>query len=129
MANIRLIPSAYTSSNSSYATVYSGEANMYNNTDHTSNYASLRGRNNNTTTAYYIFLRGFNFDDVPANASVTSFEVKIRCYRNSYQRTGGNYRLRLSSSTSINDVIDNSITSTEIGTTANVITIPTGNLT
>ena len=32
MANIRLIPSAYTSSNSSYATVYSGEANMYNNT-------------------------------------------------------------------------------------------------
>ena len=90
MANIRLIPSAYSSSNSSYATVYSGEANMYNNTDHTSNYTSLRGRNNSTTTAYYIFLRGFNFDDVPANASVTSFEVKIRCYRNSYQRTGGN---------------------------------------
>ena len=129
MANIRLIPSAYTSSNSSYATVYSGEANMYNNTDHTSNYASLRGRNNSTTTAYYIFLRGFNFDDVPANASVTSFEVKIRCYKNSYQRTGDNYRLRLSSSTSINDVISNSITSTEISTTAQVITIPTGNLT
>lgn len=129
MANIRLIPSTYTSSHSSYASVYSGEANMYNNTDHTANYASLRGRNSNTTTAYYIFLRGFNFDDVPANASVTSFEVKIRCYRNSYQRTGANYRLRLSSSTSINDVIDDSITSTEIGTSASVITIPTGNLT
>jgi len=129
MANIRLIPSAYSSSNSSYATVYSGEANMYNNTDHTSNYASLRGRNNSTTTAYYIFLRGFNFDDVPSNATVTSFEVKIRCYKNSYQRTGDNYRLRLASTTNINNVIANSITSTEISTTANTITIPTGDLT
>ena len=129
MANIRLIPSAYTSSHSSYASVYSGEANMYNNTDNTSSYASLRGRNSNTTTAYYIFLRGFNFDDVPANASVTSFEVKIRCYRNSYQRTGNNYRLRLASTTSINDVISGSTTSTEIGTTASTITIPTGDLT
>lgn len=129
MATIRLIPSAYTSSNSSYATVYSGESNMYDNTDDTSDYASLRGRNRNSTTAYYIFLRGFNFGDVPANANVTSFEVKIRCYRNSYQRTGDNYRLRLSSSTNINNVIANSITSTEIGTTQSVITIPTGNIT
>lgn len=129
MATIRLVPSTYTSSNSSYATVYSGASNMYNNTDHTANYASLRGRNNSTTTAYYIFLRGFNFDDVPSNAHVTGFTVKIRCYRNSYQRTGDNYRLRLASTTNINNVIANSITSTEIGTSASVITIPTGDLT
>lgn len=129
MATIRLIPSAYTSSNSSYATVNSGETNMYNNTDNTANYASLRGRNNSTTTAYYIFLRGFNFNDVPSNAIVTGFEVKIRCYKNSYQRTGDNYRLRLASTTNINNVIANSITSTEIDTTASTITIPTGNLT
>lgn len=128
MATIRLIPSTYSSSSSSYATVYSGETNMYNNTDHTSSYASLRGRNSSTTTAYYIFLRGFNFNDVPSNATVTDFTVKIRCYKNSYQRTGDNYRLRLSSSTSINSVIADSITSTEISTTASVITIPTGDL-
>lgn len=129
MATIRLVPSAYTSSNSSYATVYNGEANMYNNTDNTSNYASLRGRNNSTTTAYYIFLRGFNFDDVPSYAVVTSFEVKIRCYRNSYQRTGDNYRLRLASTTNINNVITDSITSTEVPTTTSTtITIPTGDL-
>lgn len=128
MPTIRLIPSSYASSSSSYATVYSGEANMYNNTDHTSNYASLRGRNNSTTTAYYIFIKGFNFDDVPHGAIVSSFEVKIRCYKNSYQRTGDNYRLRLASSPSINNVISNSITSTEIGTTASVIAIPTGNI-
>ena len=128
MATIRLIPSAYTSSNSSYATVYSGEANMYYNTDHTANYASLRGRNQNSTTAYYIFLRGFNFDDVPSDAIVSSFTVKIRCYRNSYQRTGDNYRLRLATTTNINNVVTNSITSTEIGTSASTITIPTGDL-
>lgn len=129
MATIRLIPSAYTSSNSSYATVYSGETNMYNNTDHTSNYASLRGRNNSTTTAYYIFLRGFNFDDVPTNANVTNFTVKIRCYKNSYQRTGDNYRLRLASTTNFDNVIANTTTSTEIGTSVATITIPTGDLT
>lgn len=128
MATIRLIPSAYSTSNSSYATVYSGETNMYNNTDHTSNYASLRGRNQNSTTAYYIFIRGFNFDDVPSNAHVDSFTVKIRCYRNSYQRTGANYRLRLSSTASFNNVIANTTLSSDIGTTAAVYTIPTGSL-
>ena len=129
MATARLIPSSYASSNSSYATVYSGEQNMYNNTDNSSNYASLRGRNNSTTTAYYIFIKGFNFDDIPSSATVTNFEVKIKCYKNSYQRTGDNYRLRLASTTSINNVISNSITSTEISTSASIITIPTGSLT
>ena len=129
MATARLIPSSYASSNSSYATVYSGEQNMYNNTDNSSNYASLRGRNNSTTTAYYIFIKGFNFDSIPSGATVTNFEVKIKCYRNSYQRTGDNYRLRLASTASINDVISDSITSTEISTSALTITIPTGSIT
>ena len=117
MATARLIPSSYATSNSSYATVYSGETNMYNNTSHTSNYAQLRGRNRNSTTAYYIFIKGFNFNSIPTNANVSSFKVLIRCYRNSYQRTGNNYRLRLASTTNFNNVI------------ANTIEIPTGNLT
>lgn len=132
MATIRLIPSAYSTSHSSYASVYSGATNMYNNTDNTSSYASLRGRNSSSTTAYYIFIRGFNFDDVPSNAVISSFEVKIRCYRNSYQRTGDNYRLRLASTASFNDVIADTTLSSDIGTTGNggsVYTIPTGNLT
>ena len=129
MATARLIPSSYATSNSSYATVYSGEDNMYNNTSNTSNYASLRGRNRNSTTAYYIFIKGFNFGTIPSNANVSSFKVMIRCYRNSYQRTGNAYRLRLASTTNINNVIANTTTSTEINTTASVIEIPTGNLT
>ena len=129
MATARLIPSSYATSNSSYATVYSGETNMYNNTSHTSNYAQLRGRNRNSTTAYYIFIKGFNFNSIPTNANVSSFKVLIRCYRNSYQRTGNNYRLRLASTTNFNNVIANTTTSTEIDTSVSVIEIPTGNLT
>ena len=129
MATARLIPSSYATSNSSYATVYSGENNMYNNTSNTSSYAQLRGRNRNSTTAYYIFIKGFNFGSIPTNANVSSFRVLIRCYRNSYQRTGDNYRLRLASTTNINNVIANTTTSTEISTSASIIEIPTGNLT
>lgn len=129
MATARLVASSYATSNSSYATVYSGETNMYNNTSNTSNYAQLRGRNRNSTTAYYIFIKGFNFNSIPANANVSSFKVLIRCYRNSYQRTGDNYRLRLASTTNFNNVIANTTTSTEISTSASVIEIPTGNLT
>ena len=132
MATIRLIPSSYATSHSSYAQVYSGEQNMYNNTDHTSNYASLRGRNQNSTTAYYIFIKGFNFDDIPSGAIVSSFSVKIRCYRNSYERTGENYRLRLASSASINDVIANTTLSSDITTTGNggeVYTFSNGSMT
>lgn len=129
MATARLIPSSYATSNSSYATVYSGETNMYNNTSNTSSYAQLRGRNRNSTTAYYIFIKGFNFGSIPTNANVSSFRVLIRCYRNSYQRTGDAYRLRLASTTNINNTIANTTTSTEIGQTVDVIEIPTGNLT
>lgn len=130
MATARLVASSYSTSNASYATVYSGETNLYQNTSNTS-YASLRGRNRNSTTAYYIFIKGFNFGSIPSNATVTSFSVKIKCYKNSYQRTGKNYRPKLASSNNINNVIadttlDEDITTTTGGT---VYTIPTGNLT
>lgn len=127
MPTARLVPSSYGRSSTSRVTVTNPE-NMYYNTDHTANYCSMRGRNSSSYT-YYAFINGFNFTDIPANATVTAFTVKIRCYRNSYQRTGDTYRLRLCSTASNNSVISGTTTSTEIGTTASVITIPTGNLT
>ena len=130
MATARLVASSYSTSNASYATVYSGESNLYENTSNTS-YASLRGRNRNSTTAYYIFIKGFNFGSIPSNANVTSFSVKIKCYKNSYQRTGTNYRPKLASSNNINDVIANTTLEEDITTTTGgtVYTIPSGNLT
>ena len=127
MPTIRLVPSSYGRSSTSRVTV-TDPTNMYYNTDHTDNYCSIRGRNS-TSSTYYAFINGFNFDDVPSNAVVSAFTVKIRCYRNQYLSTGSSYRLRLASTASNNSVISNTTTSTDIGTTASVITIPTGNLT
>lgn len=126
MATVRLVPSTYTRSSTSRVTVTDPD-NMYDNTDDTSDYAQLRGRNSSSYT-YYCFIHGFNFSAVPANATVNSFSVKIRCYRNTYQGTGSTYRLRLASTPSNNSVISNTTTSTDIGLTQDVITIPTGDL-
>ena len=131
MATIRLVPSAYSRSNTNYVTV-TNEENMYNNTDHTSNYASLRGRaGRNSNSTYYAFIHGFNFDDVPSAANVTAFKVKIRAYRNSYMATGNtNYRICLASQPSNSYKIGNTILSEDITTSADgeVYEIPTGSL-
>lgn len=126
MPIIRLTPSTYTRSSTSRVTV-TDDTNMYYNTDHTSAYCSIRGRNS-TSNTYYCFIHGFNFDDVPSNAVVTGFRVLIRCYRNSYQSTSSSYYMRLASQASSSYVISGTTTSTAISETTSVIEIPTGNL-
>jgi len=129
MATIRLVPSAYTRSSSSYVVV-SDPSNMYTNTDNTTNYASLRGRGGRSSnTTYYAFIHGFNFDDVPSDANVTKFVVKIKCSKNEYQDVGGSYRLRLASTPSSSSVISSTTAQTDISTTPNIITLPTGSRT
>ena len=76
MATIRLIPSTYYLSSSSYLSI-SDANNMYANTDST-NYATITHTRASTSKVYYVYLRGFNFDDVPSNATVTSFTIKIK---------------------------------------------------
>ena len=130
MATIRLVASAYTLSNTSYCT-QSDVTNMYTNTDSTTNgyFRGRSGRSSNST--YYAFLRGFNFSDVPSNATVTDFKVKIKAYRGSYQATGSSYRIRLASSASSSSAISNTTLSEDITTTSGgtVYEIPTGSLT
>ena len=128
MATIRLVPSAYTRSSTSRVTVTDPE-NMYYNTDHTTNYCTIRGRNSSSNT-YYAFIHGFNFDDVPSNATVSSVSVKIRCYRNSYLSTNASYAIRLASSPSNSSAISNTTLSDTITTTSggSVYTIPIGDL-
>ena len=126
MPIIRLTPSTYTRSSTSRVTV-TNDTNMYYNTDHTSAYCSIRGRNSSSNT-YYCFIHGFNFDDVPSNAVVTGFRVLIRCYRNSYQSTSSSYYMRLASQASSSYVISGTTASTAISETTSVIEIPTGNL-
>ena len=82
MATIRLVPSTYYLSNSSYLSV-SNANNMYHNTDNTT-YATVTN-SRTSTSSYYIYIRGFNFDDVPSTAIVNSISIKIKAYH-----SGGN---------------------------------------
>lgn len=75
MPTARLIPSTYYLSNSSYLSV-SNESNMYANTD-SANYATVTN-NRTSTSSYYIYVRGFDFDSLPAGAIVNSFTIKLK---------------------------------------------------
>lgn len=84
MATIKLVPSTYYLSNSDYLSV-SNESNMYDDTDST-NYATVTN-SRTSTSSYYIYVRGFNFDDVPSNAIISDFTIRIKCnYTNGYSQ-------------------------------------------
>ena len=96
MATMRLVPSTYYLSNSNYLSV-SGADSMYDNTDST-DYGTITNRQSGTTT-YYIYLRGFNFDDIPAQATVTGWTVKLKA-RESGINTSTSYSPKLCHGTS-----------------------------
>ena len=122
MATIRLIPSTYAVSSASYLSV-SNESNMYTNTDSTT-YATIT-KTYASTSSRYLYLRGFNFNDIPSGAEVTSFTVKIKGYE-SKLATSTSYAPRLANGTS---AISNTTASTNFDTSTTTITIPTGALT
>lgn len=132
MAVIRLVASNYGRSNTNYVTV-TNPSYMYNNTDDSSNYATLRGRaGRSSNSTYYAFIDGFNFDDVPSSATVTGFRILIKAYRGSYMATGNtNYRICLASQASNSYKISNTTLSEDIttSTSGEVYEIPTGSLT
>ena len=89
MATIRLVPSEINNAaGTNYLTV-SNASNAYTNTDST-NYATIQNTNASTSSRY-IYLRGFNFSDVPANANVSSFTVKFKAYESGLS-TSSSYR-------------------------------------
>lgn len=76
MATIRLVPSTSAVSNTQYAAV-ANASNMYTNTDSTT-YGTFTHNRASTNNTYYGYLRGFNFSDVPSNAVVSGWTVKIK---------------------------------------------------
>lgn len=114
MATMRLVPSTYYRSNSNYVSV-TDEDNMYTNTDSTT-YASVRNSRNSTSNTYYCYLRGFNFSDIPADAEVTDFTIKIKA-NESYMSTSSSYRMSLyNNTTSIGSTTLTSSLSTSVQT-------------
>ena len=75
MATIRLIPSTYSLSSTTYLRV-SNASNMYTDTDSTT-YATVN-HTRSATTSYYIYVKGFNFDDIPTDAIINSATVKVK---------------------------------------------------
>lgn len=122
MSTIRLIPSTYAVSSTSYLSV-SNASNMYDNVDSTT-YATITNTNASTSSRY-LYIRGFNFSDIPNNAIVSSFTVKIKGYESGLS-TSTSYAPRLANGTS---TLSNTTATTNFGTSAKTITIPTGSLT
>lgn len=122
MATIRLIPSTYAVSSTSYLSVSNADR-MYHNTDNTT-YATITNTYASTSSRY-LYLRGFNFDDIPSGAVINSFTVKIKGYEKSLS-TSTSYAPRLAHGTS---AISNTTASSNFGTSTKTITIPTGALT
>ena len=122
MATIRLVPSTYAVSSTSYLSVSNAE-NMYHNTDNTT-YATITNTYASTSSRY-LYLRGFNFSDIPSDAEIDSFTVKIKGYEKSLS-TSTSYAPRLANGTS---AISNTTASSNFSTSTKTITIPTGALT
>ena len=118
MATMRLVPSTYYRSNSSYVSVTNAD-NMYTNTDSTT-YASVQNTRNSTSNTYYCYLRGFNFGDIPSDAEVTGFTIKIKA-NESYMSTSSSYRMSLYNGTTS---ISNTTVTSSLSTSVQTLTFP-----
>ena len=122
MAKIRLVPSVIYNGASGYVTI-TNDDNAFHNVDNET-YATAQNTNASTSSRY-IYLRGFNFGDIPSGATINSFTIKVKG-RESGISTSASYAPSLTSGTS---AIANTTASENFGTTVKTITIPTGALT
>ena len=122
MATIRLVPSTHAVNSTTYLSV-TNPSNAYANTDST-NYATITNINASTYSRYY-YLRGFNFSNIPANATINSFTIKIKGYESGLS-TSTSYAPRLATGST---ALKNTTAKSNFGTSVSTITIPTGELT
>ena len=92
MPTIRLVPSTYSLSNTSLTV--SNPANMYTNTDDTT-YGTV---STTSTSSRYLYLKGFNFNDIPSGAIINSFSIKFKAYESGCS-TSSSYRPYLCNNT------------------------------
>lgn len=110
MATIKLTPSTYYLSSSSYLSV-SNASNMYANTS-SETYATVTN-SRASTTSYYIYLRGFDFDSIPEGAMVSGFTVRLKA-RESGVSTSTSYKPYLANGTSAINGSCDAITTTAV---------------
>jgi len=81
MSVVRLTASSYQFSNTSYLSS-STISNAYTNIDSTT--VAQINHTRSGTTAYYVYLRGFDFSQIPASATINSAIVKVKAYVSGY---------------------------------------------
>ena len=123
MATIRLVPGAYTLSNTTYLTISNAD-NMYTNTDSTT-YGTCTHTRASTSYTYYLYLHNFNFNSVPSDAEIDSFTIKIKANATG-QSTSSSYRMSLYNNTTS---ISSTTVTSSLSTTVTTFTFPNGNLT
>lgn len=96
MAILRLIPSILYNASSSYLTV-SNASNAYTDTDSTT-YATIDNTYASTTNRY-VYLQGFNWDDIPSGAIINDFRILLKASE-SGGTTSSSYRPVLCKGTS-----------------------------
>ena len=98
---------------------------MYANTDSTSAGTFTHTRTS-TSNTYYGYLRGFNFNDVPANATVSSFTVKIKASATGHTTsTSTSYYMSLYNNTT---AISNTNASGRLTTSTTTFTFSNGSM-
>lgn len=125
MATIRLVPSTSAVNNTQYASI-ANASNMYTNTDSTTHgtFTHNRASTNNT---YYGYLHGFNFSDVPSNAIINSWTVKIKASATGHTTsTSSSYYMGLVNGTT---QIGSTSASGRLSTTVTTFTFAEGSLT
>lgn len=122
MATIKLVASAYSLQSSSYFSV-SNAANAYTDTD-SSTYATFQTTSSSTSNRYF-YLKGFNFSDIPNDAIINSFTIRIKGYENGAS-TSSSYAPSLCNDTSL---ISGTTASSNFSTSVSTKTIPTDSLT
>ena len=113
----RLVPSAYQLSNTSYTNIQN-PTNMYTNVDSTT-YATFN-HTRTQTTSYYLYIRGFDFSQIPSNATITSAVVKVKAsVSGAGSYTPGLYNNTSSLSKSFNGTIGTTATTRTVDITSN----------
>ena len=124
MSVVKLIPSSYGVSNTTYISVSDAE-NMYHDTDNTT-YARFYNSRTQTTT-YYGYIRGFNIDDIPSSAIINSFTIRIKGYETGgVTSTSTSYAICLVNG---NTALTGTYATTQFSTNVDTITVPSGDLT
>lgn len=123
MTTVKLVASTYSVTGT--VVVNQNEDSLYENTSNSSNPARIT-HTTSGTSSYYLYLKGFDFSEIPSNAQVSSFTVRVKGYESGLS-TSTSYAPRLynnSSGTTWSSITGASAASSNFGATTSTITVP-----